>query len=106
DEEAEARRAYGGLGSVQEVEALSVAGRRLADLPQLAQEAVQLAGRDARRVLAVELLDPVEHLADAALRLRGGGDDRRSLPEARREPLAHVLYVDLGHVPLREHDQR
>ena len=46
DEEAEAGRAHGGLGAVEEVQALSVSGRRLADLPQLAEEAVQLAGRD------------------------------------------------------------
>ena len=46
DEEAEARRAHGRLGAVEEVQPLPVSRRGLADLPQLAEEAIQLARRD------------------------------------------------------------
>ena len=65
DGEAEARRPRRDLRAVQQVQPACALRRRLARLLQLAEEAVQLGGRDAARVLVVELADLVEQARDA-----------------------------------------
>src|SRR2546421_4394129 len=106
DEEAEARRARANLRAVEQVQAAAVARGRLARLAQLGEEAVQLAGADAARVLLEELLDLVEQARDAATALRRGGDDGRPLAEPCLDPGTHVLELRLRHVPFRQDDDR
>src|SRR5262249_22195937 len=75
-EEAETRRPLLHLRAVEEVQAPAVARRRLARLAQLGEEAVQLAGADARHMLLELLLDPVEQARDAAAGLGAHGHHR------------------------------
>ena len=84
---------------------MPLARRRLARLAELAEEAVQLAGRDARGVLVEERLDAVEHALDAAAGLRRDGDDRRPLAQLRLQPRAHVLDRHVRQVPLGQDDE-
>ena len=94
------------LRAVEEVQAASAAARRLACLAQLLQRAVELRGRDPAGVAHEHLLDHRKQPLEAAARVRGHGDERRSLPEPREDVQPYVLDADLGDVPLREDDDR
>ena len=98
--EAEARRPRRDLGAVEQVEPLAAARGRLARLLQLAEEPVQLAGRDPAGVLVEELGDLVEHARDPAAGLRRGGDERRPLAEAALELGPDVLDRHLSKGPI------
>ena len=57
-------------------------------------------------VLVVERSDPPEKALDSAAGLGRRREDGRPLAQTALEPRAHVLDLDGGLVPLREHDER
>ena len=86
---------------------MPVSRRRLARLAQLAEEAVQLAGRDPRRVLLEELLDAVEE----PCRRRGPSSPRRRRSAAAGAGAARAASRTSSmptsrDVPLGEDDER
>src|SRR5215207_6338832 len=111
DLDREARRTLPRLRHVDQLEAVVLLRRRLADLLDLGEEAVELRGRDApaRAVRERHRLDQQPLHVAAGLRARG--QDARAQAQLLRDAGALMVEVDLGlvlaagHVPLVE-DER
>ena len=80
--------------------------RRLPLCDRVLEGAVDGRCRHAARVRGVQLLDAVEQAVEAATGDRRCGDDHRPLPQLALDAQAEVVEVDLGGVPLGDHDER
>src|SRR5919197_247600 len=105
DDDPEARRPGPVLGRVEDVQAPAPAPGRVAQRHDVLDGPVELAGADPRGVPLEELLDRVEQPVDVASCERRRRDGRRALAQLPPQALGHVVHLDRGDVPLREHDE-